>query len=440
MHDLFTRVYQMSKPIVLALLGVVLLQQCGTLESDDIPTNPDTLAGFIQQGQESFAAGNFEEAVEKFNLGLERNVDPGEALAAYQGLGWSYSRIGKPGLALNNFSFILSIESLISGKTPVVEREGVRAVSRPANLAFADTFGIGPWSVALDPSDYLLSVSGISSYSAEYLQKITVGSLPGKVQPGTDILVLDKGPISNLAGDSLGTATASSLVFTPDTLVSPLTSPDDIVTYSQYYLDVTAGEVTIKPRYWVLENLEAEFNYYEDNYAPLNFDLHLIALQETVGEDDFPVLDAGTYTGGMIFYIAGEFFNPVDGGTYNMADAYAGMTAAFLSQESFHETIQAALTAILINEFLEDNDPGNYPYERQLYQGDTEVGMWEIYHMLASAYLNIKDFRNTLTTLGQLGATELELPDPASASFVFDALNLLGTFQEPAEWLPPPIW
>jgi len=420
-----------NKLYIALILATGLLWLTGCEEkSDDIPTNPTTLAKLVNEGREAFKAGDFAEAIEKFTQALERDVDPEAALEAYQGLGWTYSRVNRPAKAISNFNFILSIESVATGKSPIVQRQNIEAISRPLDPAPADTFGLGRWVIDLDETEYLLSVLNIASYSAEYLQKL-------EIEAGTDVIQLNRSPISNASGDGLGTPLASSLSFN-DTLVTPVGSIAEITGYAQFYLDVTKGEVIIKPRYRSLENIVASFKYFEQGYALRTIDYHTISMNEKVGENKFPVLDPNVYAGGDVFFVAGEYFNTNDGGTYIMADAYAGMTAAFLSQKDYENAILSGKTVLLINDYMRSNSPEDYPYQRSLYDGDDEVGIWEVYHMLAQASVNTKEFNNVLGYLNILGVSDL--PDPSSTQFVYDLLNILGSVERPNGWTAPQIF
>ena len=420
-----------------------MFSSCERLVSDDIPTDPVTLESLIQEGMAAFKDGDAELAIEKFNQALERDVDPDSAIAAYQGLGWAYSRVNKPSLAINMFSFILSIESINSGTNPVVDTADVVAISAPvvAMPALADTFGIGRWVITLaNEDDYLIKVTQISSYSAEHKQKFQVGITNNLIDGGTEALGLDKSPLSDAAGLGVASATSTSLNFNSDTLITAVESIDQLNAYSDFFLDVENWEIRIRPRYWTVKGLTANYLYFEDTYQVNNSDLKTISLGETLDDGDgssFPVTVPVAYPGGKTFYVSGRFFNKTDGGTENMADAYAGLAAANFSKGDYEAAIEAGKTAILINEYLADADP-SYVYQRQLFAGDDAVGLWEIYYLLAAAHLEIKDFRNAFDYLEKLGATA---PNPqTSPRYAFDALVILGSITKDSSWSPPQIW
>lgn len=422
-----------------------MFSSCERLVSDDIPTDPVTLESLIQEGMSAFKDGDAELAIETLNQALERNVDPNDPLVlrAYQGLGWAYSRVNKPSLAINMFSFILSIESINSGKNPVVEREDVVAISAPimASPAPADTFGLGRWVITLaNEDDYLIKVTQVSSYSGEHKQKFQVGSTNNVIDGGTGALGLDKSPLSDAAGLGEASATSISLSFNSDTLITAVESIDQLNTYSDFFLDVEKWEIHIVPRYWTVTGLEASYLYFEDTYQVNNSDLKTMSLGETLDDGDassFPVDVPVVYPGGKTFYVSGSFFNKTGGLTHNMVDAYAGLAAANFSKGDYEAAIEAGKTAILISDKLSDAGT-SYIYQRQLFEGDDAVGLWEIYHLLAAAHLEIKDFRNAFNYLEKLGATA---PDPeASPRFAFDALVTLGAITKDPLWGPPQIW
>ena len=428
--------------LVLFSSGVLMIASCERLVSDDIPTDPVTLESLNQEGMAAFKDGDAELAIEKFNQALERNVDPDSAIAAYQGLGWAYSRVNKPSLAINMFSFILSIESINSGKNPVVE-DKVVAISAPVTVtpAPADTFGLGRWVITLaNADDYLIKVAQISSYSAEHIQKFKVGETNNEIEGGTAALGLDKSPLSDSAGVGVASATSTSLSFNSDTLITAVESIDQLNTYSDFFLDMETWEIRIKPRFWTVKGLAANYLYFEDTYQVNNFDLKTISLGETLDDGDgssFPVIVPVVYPGGKTFYVSGLFFNKAEGGTHNMADAYAGLAAANFRKGDYEAAIEAGKTAILINEYRSDEVP-SYVYQRQLFEGDDAVGLWEIYHLLAAAHLKKKDFRNAFDYLEKLGATA---PDPeTSPRYAFDALLILGSITKDPLWEAPQIW
>ncbi len=423
--------------------GLLLYTSCERLVSDDIPEDPATLEGLIQEGMAAFKDNDAELAIEKFNQALERDVDPINAIAAYRGLGWAYSRVNKPSLAINTFSFILSIEAINSSINPVVEREEVVALSDSVmkSPAPADTFGLGRWVITLaNADDYLIRVTQVSSYSAEHEQKFQVGTSNNVIDAGTEVLSLDMSPLSDSAGVGAASATLSSLSFNNDTLIAAVGSIDQIDAYSDFFVDVENWEIRIKPRYWDVIGLQASYLYFEDNYWAKRYNLKTISLGDVLDDGNstrFPVLVPVAYPGGKTFYVSGRFFNKADGGTHNMADAYAGLAAANFSKGDYEASIEAGKTALLINEYLSDADT-SYIYQRQLFEGDDAMGLWEIYHLLAAAHLKIKDFRQAFDYLEKLGATA---PDPqTSPRYAYDALVILGSITKDSSWRPANIW
>lgn len=431
------------------VLGAMLFSSSCEKSSEDIPTQAETFEGIIEEAWQAYADGDFENAIELFNQALERNVEPDSlGIQAYRGLGWAYSRVNKYSLSISNFNFLLSVESVRSGKNPIVEMENTVAISNsvPLTPTTEDTSGVGIWTIETDSNTYLLSISGIESYAAEQKHRIIVGSLPNKIEPGTQSFTLDKAPISNPAGYDIGTPTSSSLWFEPatniegDSLVYPVPTINDIDTLYDYYLDVETGEVSIKPRYWTIENLTAHYKYYEKTYMIRNFGYHLISLYgELEDGGDFPVLVSQSYEGGDKYYISGESFNKEQGGTYYQADALAGMAAGFVAQGDYDSAIRAARTVIFINEYFEDNDPGNYPYERHLFDGDSGFDTWSIYHLLAVSYFNLKDFRNAEICLERYMG-QGDVLSAISSTYENDIVILLSEIQKPSDWSPPQLW
>lgn len=440
---------QIGSPTMLLVVGAILFSSSCDISSEDIPTQAETLEGIIEEAWQSYADGDFERAIELFNQALERNVEPDSlGIQAYQGLGWAYSRVNKYALSISNFNFLLSVESVRSGKNPIVEMENTVAESNPFPLAptIEDTFGVGIWTIETDSNTFLLSISGIESYAAEKSHRITVGSLPNKIEPGTRLFTLDKASISNPDGDGMGTSTSSSLWFEPatniqgDSLVNPVSTIDDIDSLYDYYLNAEEGEVAILPRYWQMENLTAHYEYYEKTYMIRNFGYHLISLEEELEDgNDLPIIDPESYEGGDKYYISGESFNKDRGGTYYQADAFAGMAAGFAAQGDYEGAIRAARMAIFINEYLEDGDPGNYPYVRNLFEGDTGFDTWNIYHVLAVSYFNLKDFRNAERCIEQYMGKG-DVLDPTSATYEYDMVERLSSMVRPSDWEPPQIW
>ena len=175
--------------IALISLSRVFFFGCDPVDkSDDIPVSYFDVENLIEQGYEHFSNGDYPEAINSFNEALERDVEPDAiGIKAYQGLGWTYSRVGNYSAAITNFNFLLSIESLNSGKYTVVEEDNLVATSNPYPISptVTDTSGIGPWTVSLSSDKYILSVSSVASYSAQTRTYITVGYQDNKIEPGT---------------------------------------------------------------------------------------------------------------------------------------------------------------------------------------------------------------------------------------------------------------
>ena len=448
--------------IALISLSLVFFSGCDPVDqSDDIPVIYYDVESLIDQGYEHFSNGDYPEAINSFNESLERDVEPDSiGIKAYQGLGWTYSRIGNYAASITNFNFLLSIESLNSGKYPVAEENNLVATGNPypaSPIMVEDTSGIGPWTVNLPNAKYMLSVYSVTSYGAEKLDKIEIGETKSAIEPGTVYIELEKSPISNAAGSGLGTALNSALEFSvgentqADSLVYPVASFAELDTsfafgdsmateLAQYHVDPVTGLISIKPRFWRIERLTATYKYYENTYMVRQHDFYTISLHEALEDDsDFPVLEPENYAGGSEYLISGEFFNSASGGTYNQCDAFAGMAAGYLAQEDYTNAIRAANIAILINESLRDQGSTEYPYRRKLFTNDAGFDMWNVYLILAQAYYSSKDFRSAEKCLED-SMEQGNLLTASSDTYEFDMIQVIGAAEKPVSWNPPNIW
>lgn len=416
-------------------------------KSDDIPTSPVTLQSLIDEGFRYYQEGEYSEAITRFQEALERDVDPDNSLRAYQGLGWTYARIERYASSVNNFSFLLSAEALESGKYPIVEGEDILTHSDPVPVepSFSDTAGQGRWTLQTVGSEFILSLDEVFSYSAEAEDKnIQEGASSGTIEPGASKFVLSHAPVSNPAGDGVGTPLSSSLEFgvadnmEKDSLTTPVASPEEITEYDEYYLEPEKGEVTIKPRYWPIVGLDATYKY-ATTYPVRNHGWQSVSLKNTLEDgSSFPVLNPNEYQGDAAFYLTGEFFNRTDGGTYYQADAHAGMAAAYSSQGDYISAVRSARTAILINDYLQSEDPDHYPYQRQLFEEDTEYGLWQIYMILADAYVNLEDYLHAEECIEDfLGAGDVL--NPANPEYEYNLVKKLATIERPENWSPPVV-
>lgn len=438
-------------------LSMVMFTGCEDVDkSDDIPAIYSDVENLIDRGFQAFNSGEFSDAVNYFNQALERDVEPDSiGIIAYQGLGWTYSRIGNYSSAITNFNFLLAIESLESGKYPVVEEENLIATSNAYTTE--DTAGVGPWSVEMPGDKYIVSVNSVSSYSAEVSARITVGSRPNEIEPGTAQFKLDNAPLSNTAGTGVGTPLSSALAFIAgtnteaDSLVYPLVTADSLdqgfdfgdslaVELAEYHVDPLTGTISIKPRFWTIEKLTAVYKYFENKYVVRQHDFHTVSLLDILEDDSpFPVVDVENYSGDAQFLVGGEFFDKTGGGTYLQCDAFAGIAASYLAQKDYPNAIKAANVAVLINEYLNDQGSPYYPYSRNLYDGDNSFDMWNVYQILAQSYISARDFRNAekcLETSMGLG----NLLEASSGTYEFDMIQLMGTATKPDSWSPPHIW
>ncbi len=91
---LVTRYYLMSCVLCLAISAFI---GCGG--DDEVVIAPDA-EEFISQGWKEYAAGNYEDAIAKYQKALAETPDGSEA---YNGIGWSKARLGLIQDAIENF-------------------------------------------------------------------------------------------------------------------------------------------------------------------------------------------------------------------------------------------------------------------------------------------------------------------------------------------------
>jgi len=87
--------------IAVALGGLALASGCGSEKT--LGANPEAL---VQEGWQLFMGGKYSQAVSKFNEAVNQDSNLADA---YNGLGWSYARMGELGSALDNFTFVSSV-------------------------------------------------------------------------------------------------------------------------------------------------------------------------------------------------------------------------------------------------------------------------------------------------------------------------------------------
>jgi len=423
---------------VLISLAVLFFMISGcSHKSDDIPTAPESVESLINDGWDAFQAGDYDQAILNFEQTLKRNVDPELSINAYRGLGWTYSRIEKYAQAITNFSFVISLETVNTKKLPVVSLDKVvaRAIPDTADVRFN-----GEWQLLTD--SYIVSLEDVESYDARVSQKL--GVAPDFIlDSGIKSINLPKSEISNEAGTDLGSPLDNSLSFSPDSLKTAIDTKENLASVYDFYLDAQKGVVEVLPRIYKLENIFANFKYHEKGYLIKRTENQLVALEKEL--DDLN--DAPADSAGDIYYLKGNFYNkynpdePTSGGTYIQADAYAGMSAAYLAQGEFQMAADAARTLLYINQDLKTMDASHFPYTRSLFAGDNSFDLWDFYKVLAISYFNIYDYRGAEKCL-EIYLDQGDVVDNTKPEFIFNLLTAINTLPEdaPDGWTPVDIW
>jgi tetratricopeptide (TPR) repeat protein len=83
-------------------LGISIFLGCGN--DDEVVIAPDA-EEFISQGWKEYVAGNYEDAIAKYQKALAENSDSSEA---YNGIGWSKARLGLIQDAIENFKMAVA--------------------------------------------------------------------------------------------------------------------------------------------------------------------------------------------------------------------------------------------------------------------------------------------------------------------------------------------
>lgn len=90
-------------PALAILMIAVLSVGCGSDGAGNGGGPPATLA---DEGWRLFSEGKYSQAVSKFNQAIDGDSD---LATAYDGLGWTYARMGMLQSSVDNFTFVLSI-------------------------------------------------------------------------------------------------------------------------------------------------------------------------------------------------------------------------------------------------------------------------------------------------------------------------------------------
>jgi len=423
--------------VISVAIFILVISGCSR-KSDNIPTAPESVESLINDGWEAFQAGDYDLAILNFEQTLKRNVDPELSINAYRGLGWTYSRTEKYAQAITNFSFVISLETVRTKKLPVVSLEKV-----PAN-AISDTFDVrfnGEWQMVTD--SYIVNVEDVESYDARVNKKL--GAAPAFIlESGIQSINLPKSEISNAAGTGLGGPLDNSLSFSPDSLKTTVDSPANLASIYDFYLDAQKGVVEVLPRIYKLENIFANFKYHEKGYLVKRTENQMVALEKELDDlNDTPADSAGD-----LYYLKGSFYNkynpddPTSGGTYMQADAYAGMSAAYLAQGEFQMAANSARTLVYINQDMKTIDATQYPYKRSLFENDNNFDLWDFYKVLAISYFNLYDYSGAEKCLEFYMGQGEDAVDNTKPEFIFDLLTKINSLPDdaPGGWIPVNIW
>jgi len=421
--------------ISLAIL-ILMISRCSH-KSDDLPTAPESIESLISDGWKAFQAGDYNKAIQDFEKTIKRNVDPAISIDAYRGLGWTYSRVEKYSQAITNFNFVISLESVRTKRLPVVSLDKVNAYAIPDTIDFQFN---GEWQIKTD--QYIVDVEKVESYSAKIKQKL--GPAPAFIlEAGMKSINLPRAEVSNAAGTGLGTPLDNSIKFNPDSLKTPVNSPENLLSLYDFYLDALKGVIEIKPRIYKLENIFAQFRYHEKGYLIKRTENQLVVLEDELEN----LTDAPADSAGDIYYLKGNFYNkytadnPSSGGTYLQADAYAGMAAVYLAQGDYSSAMQAARTLIYINQDLKSIDTPHYPYQRSLFEADNSFDLWDYYKLLAICYFNLYDYRGAEKCL-EIHLNQGDIVDNTKPEFIFELLTKINSLPDdaPSGWTPANLW
>ncbi|HPG40743.1 MAG TPA: tetratricopeptide repeat protein [bacterium] len=425
-------------PVILGILVTMLVIFGCSKESDDIPTSAETITSLLNEGWAAYQQGEFETAIAHFENTIKRNVDPELSIDAYRGLGWTYARTEQYSQAITNFSFVISLETVLKKRRPVLNLEKVPAfaVVDTMNNRYNDL-----WQIRTNA--WIVNLEGIESYTARVNKML--GPAPTFIlAAGTRVFNLPKPEISNAAGTALGTELDNSLTFSPDSLRTPVSSPAQLQNFGDFYLDAQKGVVEIIPRINKLEKIAAVYMYHEKGYVIKRSENQFIALEDRLES----LSNTPTDMPGDTYYLKGEFYNrynaadPTTGGTYMQADAYAGMATAYLAQGDYASALKAARALAYINQDLKTLDNAHYPYKRELFENDNEFDMWDFYKIMALAFYQEKDYFGAEKVL-EFYLKQGNVVDNNSSQFIFDLLTKINTLPEDAptqNWPPVDLW
>ncbi len=94
------------QPIVFGLLGLLVLTSCRKDLSSDTPNSYNTVESLISDGWEYYLGGDYELALDAFQLTSERNA---QAIEGYIGKGWTYLRLGYAQHSMVEFNVVLNL-------------------------------------------------------------------------------------------------------------------------------------------------------------------------------------------------------------------------------------------------------------------------------------------------------------------------------------------
>ncbi len=387
---------------LISVLLILLIFFIGcSRQSDDIPglDDVDTSADLIEKGWENYENSDFQSAIDNFTQVLDNQVDPAKVMGAYQGLGWTYSRVQSYDAAIANFQFVISAEYASSGKLPIIHTDTLQVTA----IDSSDT----EW-ILKSNDNYIVGVNEIVNKGAR-----RVGEFVGVFEPhpgglysyiikeNTCMLTLNYTNISNNAGTALGTASDNSVVFDTTTCIFTKKVENEtlIDSLEKYSVNPEDGQV---PIYCIQEihhatqlldivDVKINYRYEEIRYIIEHSQWQQISLSNTLNteasDSDTPADQTGDF-----YYLNCDVYDSKEnasddiyGGTYHQADAYAGMAASYYADGNHKQTAAACCAIIYINEDLDE------PYIRNLYEDDSGLDMWDIYYMLAKILKSLVD-------------------------------------------------
>jgi len=130
-------------PGLLAVLMMSLLVlSCG---SDGGGGGGGTPTMLVAEGWSLFSEGKYSQAISKFNAAADQDSDLAEA---YDGLGWSYARLGMLQSSVDKFTFVLSV--LVD---PSQDTYAGASMAHLAAKNYEDASNMSNWALVVYPDD-----------------------------------------------------------------------------------------------------------------------------------------------------------------------------------------------------------------------------------------------------------------------------------------------